>query len=196
LWSSSVRCSSFFSLLLVGRTSSFRFKVLMGLTMIHALLFACRWSCLGIKLASLARITSVDLSTASQAAIFTGTYVEAGQTIIIAAFLFVGTVACLWIKADKGPGPWIFASVFGCICLGESSRVRKTGDICSSDLVLVINGTTTHFFPYPYYSVSSVINSARGSSSLHSIRDGFLTMSFHRSDKLSSFLCRCTLPLH
>jgi hypothetical protein len=82
-----------------------------------ALIFPRRWSCLGIKLASLARTTFDPL--APQTVIFTGQFIETGPTVVFAVFLFLGTAFFLYIKARKGPGPYTFASVFGCICLGR-----------------------------------------------------------------------------
>jgi hypothetical protein len=80
-----------------------------------------RWSCLAIKLASLAR-SSVNYAP-NPALLFTGAYIEAAPNVVFGVFLFTGTAFFLWVKAAKGPGPYIFASVFGCISLGRSRRV-------------------------------------------------------------------------
>lgn len=39
-------------------------------------------------------------------------------SIILAVFMFVGAVFYLYLKARLGPGPFIFATVLGCILIG------------------------------------------------------------------------------
>ncbi|KAF9457122.1 hypothetical protein BDZ94DRAFT_1203283 [Collybia nuda] len=94
------------------------------------------WSCLGIRLADLARTNRDPSATLFSAA--TGQYVEGGPTIILAVFIFVGSAVFLYIKARQGPGPYLFATVFACICLD-------------------ISLTTAALFPYPLYLVGKSI---------------------------------------
>ncbi|OAX35889.1 hypothetical protein K503DRAFT_827545 [Rhizopogon vinicolor AM-OR11-026] len=94
------------------------------------------WVCLGLMCANLARTQKVP--NASLQTIITGEYVEAVPSIILAVFLFVGSVFFLYIKARLGPGPFLAACVFGCICLD-------------------ISLTTGALFPYPYYKIGQMI---------------------------------------
>jgi hypothetical protein len=112
--SSSERCSSFSSQLPAGRTYR------SALTASLASRAMRSWSCLAIKLASLARTRFVP--KAPQTLIFSGEFIETGPTVIFAVFLFFGTAFFLYMKARMGPGPYTFASVFGCICLGEPAH--------------------------------------------------------------------------
>ncbi|KZP16769.1 hypothetical protein FIBSPDRAFT_1047238 [Athelia psychrophila] len=98
--------------------------------------FAWGWSCIGIAFANMARTQHVP--TATLANILTGQYIEASPTVILAIFIFFGTAFFLYIKARQGPGPFLFATVFGCICL---------------DITL----TTSGLFPYPNYLLGQVI---------------------------------------
>ncbi|KAI0820568.1 hypothetical protein BC628DRAFT_1330069 [Trametes gibbosa] len=97
---------------------------------------AWAYCCLGIFLASLARVHT-DYNAPLEA-IQSGQYVEAGPTIILAVFVFFGCAFFLFVKARFGPGPYLFASVFGCICID-------------------ISMTTAVLFPYPYYLIGQVI---------------------------------------
>ncbi|KAI0060820.1 hypothetical protein BV25DRAFT_1871013 [Artomyces pyxidatus] len=97
---------------------------------------AWAWSCLGIKLASLARTTIVTDATLTD--IFAGNYVEGGQAAILGVFLFLGSTFFLYIKAAQGPGPFLVATVLGCICLD-------------------ISITTAALFPYPYYKIGQAV---------------------------------------
>jgi len=56
----------------------------------------------------------------------------------MAVFIFVGTSVFLYIKARAGPGPYLFAAVFGCICID-------------------ISLTTAVLFPYPFYNIAKSI---------------------------------------
>ncbi|PBK88893.1 hypothetical protein ARMGADRAFT_996733 [Armillaria gallica] len=94
------------------------------------------WSCLGIKLASLARTNSVPNATFANAV--TGQYIEAAPTVIIAVFIFFGSVFFLYIRVRQGPGPYLFACILSCICL---------------DITL----TTNVLFPYPYYRIGQAV---------------------------------------
>ncbi|KAG2140498.1 uncharacterized protein EDB93DRAFT_1241857 [Suillus bovinus] len=95
------------------------------------------WVCLGLLFASLARTQTVP--DASLRTIITGEYIEAGPSVILGVFLFIGSVFFLYIKARLGPGPFLPASVFGCICVGAHSL------------------TTAVLFPYPYYKIGQII---------------------------------------
>ncbi|OCH87285.1 hypothetical protein OBBRIDRAFT_814199 [Obba rivulosa] len=88
------------------------------------------WGTLGIFVANQARTHFVRDATLAQ--VLTGQYVEAGPTVIMAVFLFLGTAAFLYIKARQGPGPFLVATVFGCICLD-------------------LNLTSAVLYPYPQY---------------------------------------------
>lgn len=101
-------------------------------------------------MASLAR--SEIIVTATNEDIWSGRYVEAavrpfmisrvsilaqfyGQpSVIMAVFLFLGAAVFLYIKARQGPGPFLFASIFGCIALD-------------------ISFTTAVLYPYALYRV-------------------------------------------
>ncbi|TFK87224.1 hypothetical protein K466DRAFT_491227 [Polyporus arcularius HHB13444] len=97
---------------------------------------AWAWTCLGIFLANLAR-TNIDYN-APVAAIQSAQYIEAAPTVILAVFVFLGSAFFLYIKARQGPGPYLFASIFACICI----------DISMTSAVL---------YPYPFYLIGQVI---------------------------------------
>ncbi|KAJ8489973.1 hypothetical protein ONZ45_g13364 [Pleurotus djamor] len=97
---------------------------------------AWAWSSLGIKLADLARRNRDP--TASFDLIFSGYYVEAAPTVILAVFIFFGSTFFLYIKARQGPGPYLFATIFACICID-------------------ISLTTNVLFPYPFYQIGEAI---------------------------------------
>ena len=80
---------------------------------------------------------NIDYS-ASIDAIQSAQYIEAGPTVILAVFVFLGSAFFLYIKARLGPGPYLFASVFACICID-------------------ISMTTAVLYPYPFYLVGQVI---------------------------------------
>ncbi|EIW75984.1 hypothetical protein CONPUDRAFT_93215 [Coniophora puteana RWD-64-598 SS2] len=94
------------------------------------------WVCLGLKLSSLAR-RQID-TEAILSDIFAGSYVEAAPTVIIGVFIFLGIVFILFVRARRGPGPFIFATLYACISLD-------------------ISFTTAFLFPYPYYTVTQVV---------------------------------------
>ncbi|KAH7923390.1 hypothetical protein BV22DRAFT_1196761 [Leucogyrophana mollusca] len=103
------------------------------------LTFVClgwAWSCLALKLADLAR--KQNISTASLTSIIAGEYIEAGPTVIMAVFIFLGSAFFLFVKARQGPGPYLFACVFGCICID-------------------ISLTTAALFPYAYYTIGKIV---------------------------------------
>lgn len=68
----------------------------------------------------------------------TGEYIEAGPAVICAVWVFLGVTFFLYIKARKGPGPFLIPSVFGAITI----------DISFITAVLI---------PYPYYTIGQVI---------------------------------------
>ncbi|KAJ3536349.1 hypothetical protein NMY22_g6068 [Coprinellus aureogranulatus] len=103
------------------------------------ILFVCiawAWSCLGLKFASMAR-RHIDYS-ATFMDVIDGKYIEAAPSVIAGVFIALGSMFFLYIKARKGPGPYLFASIFGCICID-------------------INLTTAVLFPYPYYQIGQTI---------------------------------------
>ncbi|KAG0699492.1 hypothetical protein DFH29DRAFT_983489 [Suillus ampliporus] len=94
------------------------------------------WVCLGLMFANLARTQNIP--NASLQTIIAGEYIEAAPTVIMAVFLFIGSVFFLYIKARQGPGPFLFACIFGCLCLD-------------------ISLTTAALFPYAYYKIGQSI---------------------------------------
>ncbi|KAJ3862063.1 hypothetical protein EV359DRAFT_45947 [Lentinula novae-zelandiae] len=105
-----------------------------------SLFVAATWAfaCLGMFLANLAR-TNLDTSVSIQTALFSnGQYVEAAPSAILAIFIFIGTAILLYIRVHQGPGPYLFATLFSCICL-------------------ITNLTTAVLVPYPYYVLGRAI---------------------------------------
>ncbi|KAJ3877319.1 hypothetical protein F5051DRAFT_408806 [Lentinula edodes] len=105
-----------------------------------SLFVAATWAfaCLGMFLANLAR-TNLDTSVSIQTALFSnGQYVEAAPSAILAIFIFIGTAILLYIRVHQGPGPYLFATLFSCICL-------------------ITNLTTAVLVPYPYYILGRAI---------------------------------------
>ncbi|KAG6811615.1 hypothetical protein H0H92_006630 [Tricholoma furcatifolium] len=94
------------------------------------------WCCLGIKLADLLR-TNRDFNVTLVQAIH-GEYVEAAPTVMLGVFIFLGSTFILFLRAHKGPGPYLFPCIFACICL----------DICLTTAVL---------FPFPYYLIGKAV---------------------------------------
>lgn len=96
------------------------------------------WACLGMFLANLARSNpdpSVPVLTALTS---NGQYVEAGPSVILATFIFIGTAVLLYLRVHQGPGPYLFATLFSCICLISAL-------------------TTAALLPFPYYIVGRSI---------------------------------------
>ncbi|KAF5318091.1 hypothetical protein D9619_012029 [Psilocybe cf. subviscida] len=100
------------------------------LLIIFFVCLAWAWTSLGIFLADLTRNFRDPNATFLDAA--TGQYIEAAPCVIMGIFIFFGTAFFLFIRARKGPGPYLFPTVLGCICLD-------------------ISLTTACIFPYPYY---------------------------------------------
>ncbi|THH28781.1 hypothetical protein EUX98_g5402 [Antrodiella citrinella] len=94
------------------------------------------WNCLGIFLASKAR--SQIISTPSQSLVLTGHFLEAGPTVILFVFIFIGCFFFLYWKARLGPGQFTAATVFGAICV---------------DITML----TAALFPFPNYNIGKVI---------------------------------------
>ncbi|KAG9311166.1 hypothetical protein JVU11DRAFT_8233 [Chiua virens] len=92
------------------------------------------WSCLGIKLAYIARSNKNPMPL-SQVSSLASTL---KQCVIIALFMFVGCSVFLYIKSRVGPGPLTIAIIFGCLCID-------------------ISLTTAVLFPYPNYLVGKSI---------------------------------------
>ncbi|KAJ6525711.1 hypothetical protein B0H19DRAFT_1223853 [Mycena capillaripes] len=88
---------------------------------------AWAWSCLGIKLADLARV--IHNPNASFLDAVTGQYLEVAPTVIFGLFIFLGSTVLLYVKARSVPSQ-IFACLLGC---------------------LYISLTTAALFPYPFY---------------------------------------------
>jgi hypothetical protein len=51
--------------------------------------------------------------------VYAGRYIQAAPSVIMAIFIFLGASFFLYIKARKGPGPYIIATIFACILIGE-----------------------------------------------------------------------------
>ncbi|KAF9261178.1 hypothetical protein L218DRAFT_981064 [Marasmius fiardii PR-910] len=96
------------------------------------------WCCLGMKLADLARTNRQPGISLAAAITSGGRYVEAGPTVILGVFMFIGTAILLYIRARKGPGPYLFACILSCICL-------------------TISLTTAAMIPFPYYQIGQAI---------------------------------------
>ena len=129
------------------------------------------WSCLGIKLADIAR-SNKDL-TASPASIVSGQYIESAvsmhldrflkacgslaefqPTVILAVFLFIGSYFFLYIKSRMPPGPVTFAYLFSCmLCMGEPFLTRSPAQRQLTDGGPDMTLTTAALYPYPYYTV-------------------------------------------
>ncbi|KAF7322544.1 hypothetical protein HMN09_00032900 [Mycena chlorophos] len=93
------------------------------------------WSCLGIKLADLARVHREPTATLAQAV--TGQYIEAAPSVIMGIFIFVGTVVLLYIRSRNIPSQ-IFACILACLCLDTSL-------------------TAAALFPFPNYLIGQAI---------------------------------------
>ncbi|KAJ7219546.1 hypothetical protein GGX14DRAFT_533276 [Mycena pura] len=91
------------------------------------------WSCLGIKLADLARVNHNPSATFAEA--ISGQYLEVAPSVIFGLFIFFGTTILLYIRARNVPSQ-IFACVLGC---------------------LYISLTTAALYPYPFYVVGKTI---------------------------------------
>ncbi|KAF8121514.1 hypothetical protein EV363DRAFT_907034 [Boletus edulis] len=95
------------------------------------------WSCLGIKVAYIARSTKDP--TASLADIMAGQYIEPIPTIIMAVFLFIGSFVFMYIKSRMPPGPLTFAYLFSCmLCMDMSLTIAA-------------------LYPYPYYTIGGIV---------------------------------------
>ncbi|ESK92525.1 hypothetical protein Moror_4433 [Moniliophthora roreri MCA 2997] len=96
------------------------------------------WCCLGMKLAHLARQNRDNTISLYTAIASGGRYLEPAPTVVLGTFIFVGTVILLYIRARKGPGPYLFACILSCICL-------------------ITSLTTAALIPFPYYQIGQAI---------------------------------------
>ncbi|KAE9392227.1 hypothetical protein BT96DRAFT_924850 [Gymnopus androsaceus JB14] len=96
------------------------------------------WACLGMFFANLARNNSDPSVPVSTALFSNGQYVEAAPSVVLGLFIFLGTAILLYIRVHQGPGPYLFATLFSCICL-------------------ITSLTTAALIPYPYYIVGRAI---------------------------------------
>ncbi|KAH8827139.1 hypothetical protein DL96DRAFT_1669804 [Flagelloscypha sp. PMI_526] len=94
------------------------------------------WTCLGIFLANLVRKEHVPDANLYEA-ISTAKYIELAPSLILGAWA-LGSGFFLYVKARQGPGPYIFATVFGCILID-------------------ISVTTASLVPYPYYAIGKAV---------------------------------------
>ncbi|KAH6904695.1 hypothetical protein BKA70DRAFT_1296143 [Coprinopsis sp. MPI-PUGE-AT-0042] len=94
------------------------------------------WCCLGIKFADMSRGYHDPTVTFVQA--LSGDYIEAAPSVILGIWICLGSIFFLYIKAKQGPGPYLFASIFACVCID-------------------ISMTTAVFFPFPYYDIGKSI---------------------------------------
>ncbi|KAJ7632836.1 hypothetical protein FB45DRAFT_744966 [Roridomyces roridus] len=131
------------------------------------------WSCLGIRLADLARVNRDPTVTLVDAV--TGRYLEAAPTVIIGVFIFLGTVVISAIRARAVPSQ-IFACVLSCICL---------------DILL----TTAVLFPYPFYLACAVGRSIVVPISMHSAISLVCSVFIFPSTISSQFTTQLTLVL-
>ncbi|KAJ7047102.1 hypothetical protein C8F04DRAFT_1308883, partial [Mycena alexandri] len=91
---------------------------------------AWAWSCLGIKLADLARVNHDPTATFLDAV--TGKYLEVAPSVIIGVFIFLGSTIILYVKARLGQKPPLSCPFFS---------------LTAADISL----TTAALFPYPFY---------------------------------------------
>ncbi|KAK7062685.1 hypothetical protein VNI00_000173 [Paramarasmius palmivorus] len=91
-----------------------------------------------MRLAHLARRNRDESVNIFEAIASGGRYIEAAPTVVLGVFMFVGTVVLLYIRARKGPGPYLFACILSCICL-------------------TISLTTSALVPFPYYQIGQAI---------------------------------------
>ncbi|KAJ7286108.1 hypothetical protein C8J57DRAFT_1431688 [Mycena rebaudengoi] len=95
---------------------------------------AWAWSCLGIKLADMARVTRNPNATIVE--VISGQYLETAPSVILAIFIFLGSCVLLYIKTRSVPSQF-FACFLGCIGLD-------------------ISITTAALYPYPQYKESFI----------------------------------------
>ncbi|KAH7872226.1 uncharacterized protein C8R40DRAFT_1173964 [Lentinula edodes] len=89
-------------------------------------------------LVNLAR-TNLDTFVPTQTALFpNGHYVQAAPGAILAILIFIGTAILLYIRVHQRLGPYLFATLFSCICV-------------------ITNLTTAVLVPYSYYVLGRAI---------------------------------------
>ncbi|KAF8344985.1 hypothetical protein F5887DRAFT_968850 [Amanita rubescens] len=87
------------------------------------LLLSCvawAWCCLGMFFANLARHNKAVVPLADAV---TGKYLETGPTVILSVWIFLGCAGFLYIRASKGPSPYLFPSVLACIAVGKATLI-------------------------------------------------------------------------
>jgi Putative ER transporter, 6TM, N-terminal len=76
------------------------------------------------------------------------------SSVILGIWICLGSMFFLYIKAKKGPGPYTFASIFACICIGEIESFQGWHCLIR---IIDISMTTAVFFPFPYYDIGKAI---------------------------------------
>lgn len=94
------------------------------------------WECLALKFADLAR--TVHVTNPTTASVVSGQYLEAAPSVILGVFFFFGSTFYMYVRARQGPGPFLFASIMGCLGMD-------------------ISFITAALYPYPYYRVGQII---------------------------------------
>ncbi|KAF8310786.1 hypothetical protein DL93DRAFT_2084164 [Clavulina sp. PMI_390] len=107
------------------------------LNILAAVCLAWAWTCIALAFASLSRPPVTG--TVSLTGIFAGRYAnQFTPNAILLTFMAIGGAFFVYLRARLGPGPYVFATVFGCICI----------DICF---------TTAALFPYSYYQIGQTV---------------------------------------
>ncbi|KAE8239564.1 hypothetical protein A4X13_0g8141 [Tilletia indica] len=101
-------------------------------------LLSWAWVSIGLKLANLARDNPMAASEVDRAIVYHGAYLEAKSSVVMAAFLSLGSAFFLYIKVAFGPSRTLFGSIFGAI-------------------LTTIAATTGVLFPYPLYSIGQAV---------------------------------------
>ncbi|KAK0549805.1 hypothetical protein OC845_002960 [Tilletia horrida] len=99
---------------------------------------AWAWSCLGLKLANLARDHPLNRNEVDLSQVYQGAYLEARSSAVLAAFLALGSAFFLYIKVAIGPSPYLFGSIFAAI-------------------LVTIAATTGVLFPFPLYTIGQAV---------------------------------------
>lgn len=94
------------------------------------------WECLAFKFADLARTVHVTNPTTTN--VVSGQYLQSAPSVIVAVFFFFGSAFYMYVRARQGPGPFLFASILGCLGMD-------------------ISFITAVLYPYPYYRIGQII---------------------------------------
>ncbi|KAI6026427.1 hypothetical protein BKA83DRAFT_4243292 [Pisolithus microcarpus] len=94
------------------------------------------WECLALKFADLAR--TVHVTDPTTTSVVSGQYLQTAPSVILAVFFFFGSTFYMYVRARQGPGPFLFASIMGCLGMD-------------------ISFITAALYPYPYYRVGQTI---------------------------------------